>query len=114
MVAIGGTLYCHDKYLVIIGGSLYCHGQYLVAILGAFIATLTIVLLYFGDSIATHPRWLLILWLATLDGVGTTLHYVVIGENLLQHKNEWLCKSIATVTVAMPPNQIFELQFCLS
>jgi hypothetical protein len=95
--------------LVIIGGSLYCHDQYLVAILGAFIATLTIVLLYFGDSIVTYPRWLLILWLATLDGVATTLHDVVIGENLLQHKNELLCKPIATVIVATPPNQIFVL-----
>ena len=48
MVAIGGTLYCHDKYLVArgslsiatlnivvaIGASVYCHGKCLVAIGG--------------------------------------------------------------------------------
>ena len=60
-----------------------------------------------------HPRWLLILWLATLHGVATTLHCVAIGENLLQHQNGPWCKLQTTVTVATPPNQFFVLQFCL-
>jgi hypothetical protein len=52
---------------------------------------------------------LLITRLATLHGVETTHHCIAIGENLLQHQNESLCKPITTVTVAMPPNQIFVL-----
>jgi hypothetical protein len=59
VVAIGGTLYYHEKYLVTrgglsiatlnievaIGGTLYCHDKYVVAILVFSIATHTIVLL---------------------------------------------------------------------
>jgi hypothetical protein len=36
VVAIGGTLFYHYKYLVTIGGTIYCHTKRLVAIGGSF------------------------------------------------------------------------------
>ena len=60
-----------------------------------------------------HPRWLFMLWLATLHGVATKHHCVAIGKNLSQHQNKPLRKPIATTSMATPPNQIFVLQFCL-
>jgi hypothetical protein len=56
---------------------------------------------------------LLLLWLATLHGVATTLRCVAIEKNLLQHQNKVLRKPIVTASLATPPNQIFVSQFCL-
>jgi hypothetical protein len=58
-------------------------------------------------------RWLLVLWLATLQGVARTVHCVATKEDILQHQKKVLRKPIATASVAMPPNQIFVLQFYL-
>jgi hypothetical protein len=56
---------------------------------------------------------LLVLWLATLHGAARTLHCVAIEENLLQYRNKVLRKPIGITSVAMPPNQILVLKFCL-
>ena len=70
MVAIGETLYCHDKCLVVrgghsiatlnivvaIGGTLCCHDKCLVARGGLSIATINIWLLYLDPLL---PRLLL-------------------------------------------------------
>jgi len=73
LVAIGGTVYCHDKYLVArgnlsiatlnivvaIGASVYCHGKCLVARGCLSIATLNIVVAI-GATVYCHDKCLLL------------------------------------------------------